>query len=84
MKSQYIKKESIAYDESFFEENPTHQKEKSQQALGFQHRSPSSSSKRQRQQETMFLRSPPPTLRKQKADSRLSHQYTQGVNFIHI
>ena len=40
-KSQYIKKKSIAYDESLFEEESTYHREQSQQVPGFQHQSSS-------------------------------------------
>ena len=45
-KSQYIKKESIAFDKSLFEEESAYHGEQSQQAPGFQRQSSSSSSRR--------------------------------------
>ena len=58
VKSQYIKKESIAYDESLFEDETAYHEEESQSAPGFHRCSSSSSSKRARQPETVDLRSP--------------------------
>ena len=40
VKSQYIKKESIAYDKSLFEEESAYHGEQSQQAPGFQQQTP--------------------------------------------
>ena len=73
VKSQYIKKESIAYDETLFEDENANHEEKYQSTPDFQYCLSSSSSKRARQPETMDLRSPPYS-RKQKADSRPSYQ----------
>ena len=78
VKSQYIKKESIAYDKSLFEEESAYHGEQSQQASGFQRQSSSSSSKRHRQPEAIDLRSPQVS-RKHKEENRPLHQHTQGV-----
>ena len=58
VKSQFIKKEAISYDESLFEDEFTYDEEQSQSVPSFK---PSShgSTKRSRQPETVDLRSPP-------------------------
>ena len=75
VKSQFIKKEAIAYDKSLFDDEITFDEEQSQPAKTFL--ASSSSSKRSRQPETVDLRSPP-LRRKSKPDSRPSYQHSQG------
>jgi hypothetical protein len=86
VKHQYIKKESIAYDESIFENEPTQSGKQFQHPPGFQpHSSSASAAKRHRQQDSVDLRSPnTPNQRKKKTQSRQFFQNTPGANSLRI